>query len=213
MKRRIAAAALLVLSALALPTAAAAAEYDDAIALSWTGSSFASELVGPLYPSPVAVPGDTGDSSFLVRNDGPSAGQLTVEVVDVELARDPADPFYADFLLAGQPVIDLYERDTLIETRTIERGEVVRVSVPFEFPADVTTGNTRDGEVRVAFDVRLTLRGDTPPTPGGQIPVTGFEAEHLATIAGVVIAAGILTVGIVAIRRRKPPLDGRRPRR
>jgi hypothetical protein len=212
-KRRITVAALLVLAALALPTAAAAAEYDDAIALSWTGSSFASELVGPLYPGPVTVPGDTGDSSFLVRNDGPSAGRLTVEIVDVELARDPADPFYADFLLAGQPVIDLYERDTVIETHTIERGEVVRVSVPFEFPADVTTGNTRDGEVRVAFDVRLTLRGDTSPTPGGRIPVTGFEVEHLATIAGVVIAAGILAVGIVAIRRRKPPLDGRRSRR
>lgn len=216
-RARVIAAGVFVLAlggGLAAPASAAEpppADGSDAIALSWTGDGFASQLVGPLYPHPVTVPGDSGDRSFFVRNDGPSAGELTVEIVDVELLRDPTDPFYADFLLADRPAIELYGHDTLIDTHTMARGEVVQVSVPFEFPVDVTTGNTRDGEVRVEFDVRLTLRGDTPSQPGGEIPSTGFDGGLIAVIAGVVIAIGTLLVGARALRRR--PGSTRRTRR
>lgn len=128
MIRHLAAVGATAVAVVALGVAPAHA--DDEIGLSRDGVTWSEQLAAPLFaPDFRFVPGDVEQRTFQVRNDGPSDGVLTVDVV----AEDP------DALLAAD--------DFVIEAR-VGAGPWVPVE----------TGTTRAAtELKVAEDARTTV--------------------------------------------------------
>ncbi len=119
------------------------------------------------------VPGDAGSALLRVRNDGPTAGTLTVSIVDAEALRKTdddtwtPDAFYDDLTVNGVPASQLEGRRTRIQEVPLARGATVDVPLTYEFPVEATTGNTAAvGERRFSFDLLLVIAGDTPDGTG-----------------------------------------------
>ncbi|MBE9926714.1 hypothetical protein G8C93_12540 [Cellulosimicrobium cellulans] len=119
------------------------------------------------------VPGDAGSALLRVRNDGPTAGTLTVSIVDAEALRRTADDtwtpdaFYDDLTVNGVPASQLEGRRTRIQEVPLARGATVDVPLTYDFPVEATTGNTAAvGERRFSFDLLLVIAGDTPDGTG-----------------------------------------------
>ncbi|MEV8028519.1 hypothetical protein [Cellulosimicrobium funkei] len=119
------------------------------------------------------VPGDAGSALLRVRNDGPTAGTLTVSIVDAEALRRTdddswtPDAFYDDLTVNGVPASQLEGRRTRIQEVPLARGATVDVPLTYEFPLEATTGNTAAvGERRFSFDLLLVIAGDTPDGTG-----------------------------------------------
>lgn len=132
---------------------AAPAHAEGEVGLSNDGSTWGSTLATPLFePDFVWVPGDVEERSFLVRNDGPTAALLTVDV-------GAADP---DELLA--------EDDFLVQAR-VGDGRWV----------EIEPGDTRlhQGELPVAegATTTVTLRGTFRPESTRQNGVIPLRAE------------------------------------
>ncbi|WP_194522413.1 hypothetical protein [Cellulosimicrobium sp. JZ28] len=131
------------------------------------------------------VPGDAGSALLRVRNDGPTAGTLTVSIVDAEALRKTdddtwtPDAFYDDLTVNGVPASQLEGRRTRIQEVPLARGATVDVPLTYDLPVEATTGNTAAvGERRFSFDLLLVIAGDTPggtgttpdPTPADPTP-------------------------------------------
>ncbi|WP_086151443.1 hypothetical protein [Cellulosimicrobium sp. KWT-B] len=125
------------------------------------------------------VPGDAGSALLRVRNDGPTAGTLTVSIVDAEALRRTdddswtPDAFYDDLTVNGVPASQLEGRRTRIQEVPLARGATVDVPLTYEFPLEATTGNTAAvGERRFSFDLLLVIAGDTPDGTGTTLDPT-----------------------------------------
>lgn len=131
------------------------------------------------------VPGDAGSALLRVRNDGPTAGTLTVSIVDAEALRKTdddtwtPDAFYDDLTVNGVPASQLEGRRTRIQEVPLARGATVDVPLTYDLPVEATTGNTAAvGERRFSFDLLLVIAGDTPdgtgttPDPADPTPAT-----------------------------------------
>jgi len=110
--RACAAGALALLAALTTGTGAHAA-YEDAISLSWDGTTYTSVTSESFLGAPVTVPGDSASRTVLVRNDGPTAGVLRASIVNVgRLDPDAPDvhhePEHRDPDGSGAPTGDPY---------------------------------------------------------------------------------------------------------
>ncbi|SIQ84457.1 hypothetical protein SAMN05518682_3805 [Cellulosimicrobium aquatile] len=119
------------------------------------------------------VPGDAGSALLRVRNDGPTAGTLTVSIVDAEALRRTDDDtwtddaFYDDLTVNGVPASQLEGRRTRIQEVPLARGATVDVPLTYDLPVEATTGNTATvGERRFSFDLLLVIAGDTPDGTG-----------------------------------------------
>jgi hypothetical protein len=119
------------------------------------------------------VPGDAGSALLRVRNDGPTAGTLTVSIVDAEALRKTdddtwtPDAFYDDLTVNGVPASQLEGRRTRIQEVPLARGATVDVPLTYDLPVEATTGNTAAvGERRFSFDLLLVIAGDTPDGTG-----------------------------------------------
>lgn len=116
----------------------------------------------PLFNEGSIVPGDSGKRTLTVRNDGPVDGVLTASIVNVELGGEPADPFYDELLLNGQPVSEYEHRRTAVLTAALDRGERTTVDLFYDFPEDSVSGNNPDAGMKVSFDVVLHIQEPTP---------------------------------------------------
>lgn len=172
------------------PTAAAAFPYQGILELTWDeDDASGTPLTVPVFPNPRVVPGDMEERSFLVRNNGPDAGDLTVQIINVDLAGDLSDEFYSDFLLNGEPVRSFHGHETFILEQHLEPGDTAVVDLDYGFPLEATSGNYADeGTVQVEFDLYLEIGGvlgeetesptpeepttDTPEPPTGESPDT-----------------------------------------
>ncbi|MGX1576380.1 hypothetical protein [Cellulosimicrobium funkei] len=119
------------------------------------------------------VPGDAGSALLRVRNDGPTAGTLTVSIVDAEALRKTdddtwtPDAFYDDLTVNGVPASQLEGRRTRIQEVPLARGATVDVPLTYDLPVEATTGNTATvGERRFSFDLLLVIAGVTPDGTG-----------------------------------------------
>lgn len=179
----------------AMTAASASPDYEEAVQLSWDGSTYAATTTESFVGTPVTVPGDRAARTLLVRNDGPTEGVLHAVITNVELldpdsedvhynpeheapdesgryaaAGDQGD-FYQDLTLdwntgeASMAHLDASET-TEVLTTDLAPGEETEITIGYEFPVEATSGNTANVDPRSAsFDVVLTLGGDIPEEP------------------------------------------------
>ncbi|WP_436699899.1 hypothetical protein [Nocardioides sp. BYT-33-1] len=202
-------AALVAAALLAVGAAAAPAYADDEIGLSTDGVTWLPQLTAPLYDSAFRwVPGDVEERSFRVRNDGPSAGELSVEV----LAADPvgllASPDLQLEARVGQgPWTEILAGTTKVQPTVlaVPRGADTSVTVRGTFRPETTT---RFHEI-ADFEVRVTLAEDgevagvedeggdeAGDVAGGALPDTGSPVG----IGLIWLAAGLVGVGLALVR-------------
>lgn len=196
--------------------AAAPAHADDEIGLSQDGVTWSETLAAPLFDAGFRfVPGDVETRSFRVRNQGPSAGLLTVQV----LAADPsalllADDFTIEAQVAGGPWVDVEAGTTPVRTElAIARNAQTQVAIRATFDVD----STRQVQ-QVPFRVLLSLEedgsvggidqgggdgnGDGDGSVGG-VEDGGLPATGSAVGPGLVwLAAGLIGGGMALVRRR-----------
>lgn len=203
-------ASLVAAAVLAVGAAAAPAHADDQIGLSRDGVTWVRQLTTPLYEAGFTwIPGDVEERSFRVRNDGPSAGELSVDVV----ASDPqvllASP---DFLLEARvgagPWVEVLPGTTRLQPAVLDvpRGADTSVTVRGTFRAEATA---HMDEI-APFEVRVTLsedgdvggqedgddEGDDGEVAGGALPDTGGPFG----IGVIWLAAGLIGAGIALVR-------------
>jgi hypothetical protein len=198
--RRIALSAAASVALVVLTAGPAMAAPGDAIGLSTEPGGSGTVVVSvPLLGTPNVVPGDSGERAISVRNDGESAGTLTATIVNVTLADDTTDPFYADLLINGRPVVDLLGQDTQLLTKDLAVGASVPVSMSYEFPLEATSGIDPDNLLEAHVDIRLTLAGSSDA-----LAATGSDDARFA-LGGAVVGSVLIAAGIsaVAARRRR----------
>ncbi|WP_418063229.1 LPXTG cell wall anchor domain-containing protein [Pimelobacter simplex] len=221
MFRRLAALATTAVAVVA--TAAAPAHADDEIGLSTDGVTWAEQLSAPLFaPGFRIVPGDAESRTFRVRNDGPSAGLLTVDV-------DSADPDgllgSGDLTIEARVGAGAWQPVAAGTTRTATRlkvaeGAQTTVTVRATFDWD----STRQDQ-SVPFSVHLQLsedgevggvdegngNGNGNGDGGGEV---GGESEGLPATGSAVapgllwLAAGLVGAGLALVRRRDRDDEG-----
>ncbi len=210
MFRRIAPLAATI--ALAVTVPAAAAHADDELGVSLDGVTWAHEITAPLFdPSFRFVPGDSETTTFLVRNEGPSQGVLSVEVA----AQDP------DGLLADDQFLVEARVDggawTPVEpgATTVAPAELpvpVGSSVPVDLRATFDPASTRMDEV-IPVQVRVVLSedgsvGGVDEDDGGDGQVGGVDEGALPDTGSpfgaglLLLAAALLGSGVALVRRR-----------
>ncbi|KRC48991.1 MULTISPECIES: LPXTG cell wall anchor domain-containing protein [unclassified Nocardioides] len=193
---------------------AAPAHADDEIGLSRDGVTWSTELTAPLFdPDFRFVPGDQEVRSFRVRNDGPSAGVLTVDVI----ASDPDllladDDFTLEARIGNGPWLSVGAGTTRAVTELkVAEGAQTRVSVRATFDWD----STRQVQ-SVPFRVHLNLAEDgdvggvdngNGDGDGGDGDVGGEDDALPSTGAAVApgllwLAAGLIGSGLALLRRR-----------
>jgi hypothetical protein len=203
-------AAIAAAATLGVVGAAAPAFADDEIGVSRDGVSWSRQLDAPLFDDGfVWVPGDVEQASFLVRNDGPSAGELTVDV----LAEDPdellvSDAFTLEARVGTGPWAEVLDGSTTLEPAVLDVPEGARTRVTVRGTFDPATTDHMD-EI-APFRVRVTLsedgdiggeddnNGDGDGDVGGAedgLPDTGSPlASGTIWIAAALIGAGIALV-------------------
>lgn len=202
-------AASAAVATLGVVGAAAPAFADDEIGVSRDGVSWSRQLDAPLFDEGFLwVPGDVEQESFLVRNDGPSAGEVTVDV----LAEDPdgllaSDAFTLEARVGTGPWVEVLDGSTTPEPAVLDvpEGARTRVTVRGTFAPETT-----DHMDEVApFRVRVTMSedgdvggeddggddgGDVGGTDDG-LPDTGSPlGAGLVWAAAALIGAGIALV-------------------
>jgi LPXTG-motif cell wall-anchored protein len=217
------------------------------LSLNWRGNEYAS-VSGTFLGEPVSVPGDQSKRTLNVRNDGPCLGNLTVELTNaVTTIPEGAVNLEAEDLITvrwnvqgirgGRVFSQLVQESPLqVATIPVQQGEVVPVTLGYEFPFEATTGKNMEFPSAVlSFDVSLVLRGDacpgplqethpvphgsaSPPSPTPRSTLTDDDSDtlpHTGTrIAGVALPVAGALVGLGALlfgaRRRRSTKSERR---
>ncbi|MCR1783096.1 hypothetical protein KVF89_11165 [Nocardioides carbamazepini] len=199
-------AALLAAAVLAVGAGAAPAHADDETGLSTDGVTWLPQLTAPLYDAAFRwVPGDVEERSFRVRNDGPSAGELSVEVLATDPAGLLASPdFHLEARVGQGPWTEVLVGTTRIQPTVlgVPRGGDTSVTVRGTFRPEATA---RFQEV-APFEVRVTMAetGEVAGVEddggggvsGGALPDTGSPFG----IGLIWIAAGLVGAGIALVR-------------
>lgn len=209
------AAALWLLAAVVAAPARAA----DDVGLSPDGAVWYDELHRPLFdPALRWVPGDAEVASFYVRNDGPSAALLTIEVRgvdgedlmaadDVEVAARVAD--------GGWAAIENRTPSRRLTDRAIAEGGQIRVDVRVRFSWDASN-DTMLGRLPIDFEVRLVedhpaggadREDGADGGPGGWLPDTGSAVSWIVVWLGATLVGCGLALVAAARRRRTDERD------
>ena len=125
----------------------------DELLLSTDGQTFSRDPAGSLFGNVTATPGAIYESALWVRNDGPTAGEYVVEVVDV--AGDAA--CLAGVSIAGSPM----SGGSVLAAGQVAPGSATQVNVELAMSDSLLLcrGAT------TTFSVRTKLSGETPPPP------------------------------------------------
>lgn len=209
-------ATLVTATVLVVGGAAAPAHADGEIGLSEDGVTWTTSLVDPIFePSFRFMPGDVEERGFQVRNDGPSDGVLTIDV----LASDPDallanDDFLVEAKVGAGPWINVEPGTTRTATELkIAQGERTDVRIRASF----ALASTSEDEA-IPFSVRLTMSedgdvggvdqgggdgdaggGDVGGVDNGILPDTGSPFG----LGLIWLAAGLLGAGLaLALPRR-----------
>ncbi|GAA4824839.1 hypothetical protein ACFQ0K_17920 [Nocardioides caeni] len=199
---------------------AAPAHAADEIGLSTDGLTWSNELTSPLFdPDFRVVPGDVEERSFLVRNDGPSAGVLTVDVVaeDPDLLLADSD-IVLEAKVGNRPWVPVDEGETRAVTELkVPEDAITRVrlratfawestrelqSIPFRVELTLSEDGDVAGEGEGDGDGDGNGQGDGDGT-GGQGDGDGDALPDTGNgIAGTTlwVAAGLIGAGIALLR-------------
>ena len=193
-------AALTVALALVAGGGATAAHAVDYIGLSTDGQRWSAHLAAPLFESSARwVPGDSDTAAFYVRNQGPSAGTLRIEVRSDDpdqLLRN--DDIRLQARTGGGSWVDLVESQAprRVATSTVPARAQTRLEVRATF--DARSGNQSQAD-RAGLGLAVYLSGDSPSPgdgsadgPRGPLPHTGADGiGWLLIIAAMSIGFGI----------------------
>ncbi len=192
-----------------VPTAHAA----DEIGFSNDGVTWGTSLAEPIFdPDFRWVPGDDEIASFYVRNQGPTGAAMTIEARSADTDKLLSnDDIALSARVAGGPWVDLKNgvASESLTSRSITRGDVVRVDVNAVFDAQSTN---RSQVKELALNFRVTLQdwraanGDTGDGSGngsgsdnsGSLPDTGAQIAAWM----IVVALGLMLAGSVIVARR-----------
>ncbi len=199
---------------LAVGATAAPAHADDEVGLSVDGVSWADQLAAPLFDDGLRwAPGDTDDASFLVRNDGPSAGEVTVDVV----ATDPdgllaSDAFLLEARVGTGPWVEVLEGSTRLDPVLLDIAQGARARITVRGTFDPATTDHQD-EI-APFHVRVTVAEDGDiggvDEEGGE--VGGVEGGLPDTGSGfgvglIWLAAGLIGAGFALVLPRRQRVE------
>ncbi|WP_182376576.1 LPXTG cell wall anchor domain-containing protein [Nocardioides sp. WS12] len=206
-------APLVAAAVLAVGATAAPAHADDEVGLSVDGVSWANQLAAPLFDDDLRwAPGDTDDASFLVRNDGPSAGEVTVDVI----ATDPdgllaSDAFLLEARVGTGPWVEVLAGNTRLAPALLDIAEGARTRITVRGTFDPETIDHQD---QIApFQVRVTMAedgdiagvdegdddGDVGGADDGILPDTGSGFG----IGLIWLAAGLIGAGFALVLPRR----------
>lgn len=213
MIRRIASIGITAVAVVALVAAPATAA--DEVGLSLDGASWSSTLVAPLFDPAVRwVPGDTDDASFFVRNQGPSDGEVTVDVSAVDsddLLAD--DAFLVEARIASGPWIELDGGTTTLDSEALETAEDADVRV--DMRATFRPHSTRENQsVSLRVTVFMEESGDVGGVDEGDGGSVGGESDgstdgvlpdtgSALTLGMLWTAAGLIGAGLALARPRR----------
>lgn len=204
--------ALAAVALLAAGSGVASASSPSPIGLSNDGVVWGDALTDPLFDSTARwVPGDTRAASFHVRNGGPTAAAVRIEIRpatgagrlgphDVEIAaRAAGGSWHA--LANGTP------SDWLTD-RAIERGGQVRVEVRVRFRWGSSNHSMRAG-LPLVLEVRLVEAAATEAGPLDDtteaLPEAGSGVSPLVVWLGTVLVG--CGLALVAAGRRRPEVS------
>jgi LPXTG-motif cell wall-anchored protein len=193
-------AAVTLTLALGAGGSATAAHASDHLALSPDGLRWSPVLSAPLFePSTRCVPGDSDTAAFYVRNQGPSAGTLRIEVRSDDLDHLlQNDDIRLQARTTGGSWVELGESQAprRVGTSTVPARAQTRLEVRATF--DARSGNQSQAD-RARLGLVVYLSGDSP-SPGdgtpdnhtGPLPHTGADGMGwLLIIAAMSIGFGI----------------------
>lgn len=172
MFRRI--AVIVAAAFLAVGLAVSPAAADDEIGLSRDGINWSTSLETPLFdPDFRWVPGDVEERTFQVRNDGPSDGVVTVDLVaqDPDGLLDSVD-FALEARLGTSEWAPVFGGDTVLRPTAmkIAEGAETTVSIRGSFGWPTTAWM----EKQASFVVYITM-SESPET--GEVEGTHYDAE------------------------------------
>ncbi|KRB74131.1 hypothetical protein ASE01_19300 [Nocardioides sp. Root190] len=207
-------ASLVASAVLAVGVAAAPAHADGEIGLSNDGTTWGDQLATPLFdPSFIWVPGDVEERSFFVRNDGPSAAELTVDVV----AADPDtlladDDFLVEARLGNGAWVNIEDGTTSLRSTSLDVAEGVSTTVTLRgtfrpestrengiIPLRATITLSEDGDVGGVDDGDGDGDGNVGGVDNGGLPDTGSPVDMIL----VWLAAGLIGGGLALVRTRR----------
>lgn len=188
-----------------VPGAAPAHAADD-IGLSPDGVVWYDALHRPLFDPAVSwVPGDVETASFYVRNVGPSAARLTIDLRDVRgVELLGADDIVITARRGGGRWLSVENGDaaTTLTDSAIRQGGQTRVDVRIRFRWQAPN-RVMLGRLPLDFEVRLVQAG---PSDTG-LPDTGSDIGRLVVLlAGILIGCGL---ALLAAARRTRALEVR----
>jgi hypothetical protein len=162
--------------------------------LNWKGQTYET-AEGSFVGTPLTVPGDQAVRTLKVKNNGPSAGTLTVKIINATVT-DPQTPtpdvntdlqnlinvmWNADGQSGAKVFKDLAAAPngtTQILQEPIAQGATIPVKIGYEFPYDATTGKNLGAPSEILkFDVLLYIQGNTP-TPNKTPVIPGPKPSN-----------------------------------
>ncbi|MFB8227163.1 hypothetical protein [Cellulosimicrobium sp. NPDC055967] len=176
--------------------AGAAPGEEDALRLSADGATWATGLPASLFgPDALVVPGATVARDLWVRNDGPTAARVLVDLaadVDPAVARTGLGAWLDVRLDGVAPGAATWEGPVL------DPGEVGRVEVSGAMSADAPSSTRRSvaGVLEAVHLVGVPGTGPAPapgepPSTGPALARTGADTWWLATAAALAVGAGL----------------------
>jgi hypothetical protein len=171
---------------------------EDALRLSVDGTTWAPGLPASLFGSDaLVVPGATVARDLWVRNDGPTAARVLVELapdVDPTVPRTGLGAWLDVRLDGAAPVAATWEGPVL------DPGESGRVEVSVAMSPDALSSTRRSvaGVLETVHLVGVTdpapppAAGEEPPSAGPGLARTGVDAWWLATAAALAAGAGLV---------------------
>lgn len=197
------------LATLGVVGAAAPASADDEIGLSRDGVSWSRQLDAPLFDDAFLwVPGDVEEESFLVRNDGPSDGELAVDV----LSDDPdgllaSDAFLLEARVGTGEWVEIDAGTTVLDPTVLglPQGARSRVTVRGTFLPETTDhmDDIAPFRVRVTLSEEGEVGGEVEGNGDGEVGGTGDALPDTGSPlgAGVIwIAAALIGAGVALVR-------------
>ncbi|GEM_PF-2205579 len=191
--------------------AVAASGEEDALRLSADGATWATALPASLFgPDALVVPGATVARDLWVRNDGPTAARVLVDLaadVDPAVVRTGLGAWLDVRLDGVAPGAATWEGPVL------DPGEVGRVEVSVAMSADAPSSTRRSvaGVLEAVHLVGVPGTGPAPvpgePPTGPDLARTGADTWWLATAAALAAGAGLALARLG--RGRAASSDGR----
>jgi hypothetical protein len=136
----------------------------------------------------VIVPGDKAERTALVRNDGPGAALVTVQIIEVTTS-EGSNPELEDIVHLYWDIVGRCEDMVWSQARgvadenavsyettfPIAQGATFHITAGYYIPIEATGGrNLGQNSVVLHFAVKVIMKGDTSPTPPIEVNTGGW---------------------------------------